>query len=98
MAQIYEHISNERKDYLDKISTTIIKNRDVIGVKYLQVSTMLKNGKLAKVINEVSWSQFLNLLEYKVKWYGNQAVVVSKAFTSIHLCSSCGYPTKTLKI
>ncbi len=54
MAQIYEHISNERKDYLDKISTTIIKNRDVIGVKDLQVSNMLKNGKLAKVINEVS--------------------------------------------
>ncbi|PHQ14734.1 RNA-guided endonuclease TnpB family protein, partial [Bacillus thuringiensis] len=38
VSRIHEYISNTRKDYLDKISTEIIKNHDVIGIEDLQVS------------------------------------------------------------
>ncbi|MEC2829978.1 IS200/IS605 family element RNA-guided endonuclease TnpB [Bacillus cereus] len=48
VARIHEYISNTRKDYLDKISTEITKNHDVISIEDLQVSNMLKNQKLAK--------------------------------------------------
>ncbi|PGB09270.1 RNA-guided endonuclease InsQ/TnpB family protein, partial [Bacillus toyonensis] len=48
VARIHEYMANARKDYLDKISTEIIKNHDVIGIEDLQVSNMLKNHKLAK--------------------------------------------------
>ncbi|PER44002.1 transposase [Bacillus thuringiensis] len=95
---VHVHITNARKDYLDKISTGIIKKHDVIGIEDLKVSNMLKNGKLAKAISEVSWSQFQNMLEYKVKWYKKQVEVVSKTFTSSQLCSNCSYRNRDVKI
>ena len=93
VARIHEQIAYARKDYLDKISTHIIKNHDVVALEDLQVANMLKNGNLAKAISEVSWAQFRKMLEYKAEWYGKQVIAVNPHCTS-QRCNACGHTTK----
>ncbi|WP_396395131.1 IS200/IS605 family element RNA-guided endonuclease TnpB [Domibacillus indicus] len=90
VARIHEQIANARTDYLQKITTEIIKNHDVIGIEDLKVSNMLKNRTLSKAISEVSWSAFRTMLEYKATWYGKKVIAVDPHYTS-QKCHSCGY-------
>ena len=83
-------IANQRKDYLHKLTTKIVKQYDVIVIEDLKIKNLLKNHKLAKAITNASWYLFRTMLEYKCKWYGKQLITVDPKNTS-RICSNCNF-------
>ena len=97
VAKAHERIANQRKDFLHKISTTIVKNHDTIAIEDLNVKGMLQNHKLAQAISDVSWSEFRRMLTYKCEWYGKNLIVIDRFAPSSKLCT-CWYKNKDLKL
>lgn len=97
VAKAYEKITNQRDDFLQKISTMLISENQVICIEDLKIKNMVRNHKLARHINSVSWGKFFNMLEYKANWYGNKIIKVPTMYPSSQTCSCCGYKNPLVK-
>ena len=97
VARIYEHITNQRNDFLQKQSTKLIKENQIICIEDLNVKGMIKNHRLANSIADVSWSKFINMLEYKAYPYGCTVVKVPRFYASSQICHVCGKKSSITK-
>jgi putative transposase len=98
VAKLHETIANQRKDFLQKLSTEIIRDNQTIFLEDLNIAGMLRNHCLALGIADVSWSEFVRMLEYKAEWYGNNVVKIGRFEPSSKLCSACGYKNNDLTL
>ena len=89
LSRQHEKVTNQRKDFLHKTSTAIVKQYDTVCVENLNISGMMKNHKLARAIADVSWGSFVSMLEYKAEWQGRNLVKIGRFEPSSKLCT-CG--------
>ena len=93
VANLQKHISNQRTDFLQKLTTDIVKNYDVTAIEDLDVKSMKETDSTTrnKRVGDVSWSEFRRMLTYKSQWYGKQLVVIDRYHPSSQICNVCGH-------
>ena len=98
LATCSRHIANCRSDYLQKLSTYLVRTYNTICVEDLNVEDMLKNHNLAKSISSASWGEFRQMLTYKCEWYGKNLLIIDRFEPSSKTCNNCGYVYKELTL
>ena len=98
LAILHEKVANQRKDFLQKTSSELIKNHDSLAIEDLAVSNMMKNHNLAQSISDCGWSMLVNMLEYKAEWYGKNILKIGRFDPSSKTCSCCGNINKELTL
>jgi putative transposase len=83
---------------LDKLTTRLIRENQVVCVESLAVKHLLHNHHLAKAIADVGWGELLRLLSYKAAWYSRTVVAIDRCFPSSKRCSVCGYLLDELEL
>lgn len=91
VAKIHEKISNQRKDFLNKITYNLVKQFDVVCIEDLDVSALKETdtSKRNMRVSDVSWHEFKRQLTYKCKWYGKRLSITDRYFASSQICSCC---------
>ena len=96
--KIHYKISNQRNDFLHKLSSKLINENQVIYLEDLNVAGMIKNHKLAKSISDASWSEFVRQLIYKANWYGREVIQIGRFEPTSKKCNVCSYINNELKL
>jgi putative transposase len=97
VAKCHQKIKNQRKDFLQKLSTKLIRENQVISLEDLSVKGLEANHCIAKSVADASFSKFVNMLEYKAERYGRRLVKIDRFYPSTQLCSSCGFQNKNIR-
>ena len=91
---LHEHIANQRKDFLHKVSRKLANTYDYVFVENLDLKEMSKKRdeyKFGITIFDLGYGTFLNYLSYKLEWLNKKLIKVDRYYPSSQLCSSCGY-------
>lgn len=91
IAKLHNRIADTRKDFLHKLSTKVVRENQSIILEDLNVSGMVKNRKLARVISLQGWREFRQLCEAKSEKFGRKFVVISRWEPTSQVCSDCGF-------
>ena len=93
VARIQRRVMRRRHSFLDTLSTSLIKNHDLIAAEELRSMNLLRNHNISMSVHDVGWRKFLSMLEYKAKMHGREFRTVDPSNTT-QTCSHCGHVMK----
>jgi putative transposase len=91
IAKLHNQIADTRKDFLHKLSTKVVSENQAIILEDLNVSGMVKNRKLARVISLQGWREFRVLCEAKSEKLNRAFHVINRWEPTSQICSDCGF-------
>ena len=97
--KLHQRLTNIRTDYINKIVSSIIKQKpSYITIEDLAVSNLMKNKHLSKAIASQKFFEFKTKLMSKCKQNNIELRIVDRFYPSSKTCSNCGKIKKDLKL
>lgn len=91
IAKLHNRVADTRKDFLHKLSTKVVSENQTIILEDLNVSGMIKNRRLARVISLQGWREFRTMCEAKSDKLNRDFRVISRWEPTSQICSNCGF-------
>ena len=79
VARCHARVGDTRRDWLHKLSTTIVRENQAVYVE-----------DLARSVNDAGWSTFVGMLDYKARRHQRTFARVDRWLPSTRACSMCG--------
>ena len=98
IAKEFEHLTNQRIDYIHNVVNSLLRTYDYIFMEDLNVQGMLRNHKLSKAIQELGFYAFKSTLKNKAMMNDKFVIEVDRWFASSKTCHKCGYVYKDLTL
>ena len=98
VATIHEHIANQRKDWLHKLSYRLSRDYDYICVEDINMKNMSQSLRLGKSTLDNGFGMFRTFLQYKLEEKGKRLIKIDKWFPSSKMCRFCGAVNSSLKL
>jgi putative transposase len=95
---IHEKISNQRNDFLHKLSHRLISENQALFAEDLNVKEIMANHHLAKSVADAGWSEFIRQVKYKSEWNGVHFCQIDRFFPSSKRCHTCGWINQSLTL
>ena len=98
LAHFEKHISDSRKDYIEKETLRLVRTYDVIGIEDLNLQGMMKFSHNAKNYVDTSWYTFTQKLIWKSQFNNCIIIKSDRFYPSSKTCNHCGYVNQSLTL
>ena len=89
VARQHQRVANQRRDYLHKLTTALVRQCDAICIEDLAVSGLGKTN-LGKSVYDAGWGKLRFMLAYKTRWQRKRLALIGRFYPSSRLCRACG--------
>jgi putative transposase len=84
-------VTRARRDYHHKQALNLVRDNQAVYIEDLNITGMVRNRRLARVIHDAGWGQLVRLVEEKAGRHGRTVHKVSRWLPSSKTCSACGH-------
>jgi putative transposase len=98
LARAHARVADERREWLHRLTTTLVRENQTICVEDLNVAGMVRNRRLSRALADGSLAELHRQLEYKAEWYGRSFIRIGRFYPSSKTCSECGWVLEVLPL
>ena len=80
------------------MTTDFVMRHDIIFREDTAVANLMRNHKIARVLQDAALGEVNRQIDYKCMFYGKICIKTGRFFASSKICNHCGYKNTDLKL